>query len=178
MSPARLAESPSDVNSSRLCLECGLCCQGIFHGTALIQAAEKPLVKRLGLRIVETEKGPAFPLPCHLHHENRCTVYEKRPSPCSNYRCKLLRHYLEGESTLPESLARIHEAKVLVTKLRDHLGTDSLEGIWQKLHSLGEDRVAATLTDRELLMDFISLLTLSRQNFQNRAQPKTMWPGS
>jgi Fe-S-cluster containining protein len=178
MNSAGPAERPLEVDGSRLCLECGLCCQGIFHGAAKIQADERPFVKRLGLQIVETEEGPAFPLPCPLHSDSRCTVYQKRPSPCSNYRCKLLRRYLEGESTWADSLARVHEARELVIKLRGRLSPDELEGVWQKLRSLGEERIALLLTDLDLTMDFVSLLTLSRQHFQNRAQPKAEWLSS
>ena len=105
-------------------------------------------------------------------------MYQKRPSPCSNYRCKLLQRYLNGESTWTDSLARVREARELVTKLRSRLSPDDLEGVWQKLRSLGEERIALLLTDLDLTMDFVSLLTLSRQHFQNRARPKAEWLSS
>jgi uncharacterized protein len=170
-SPAR-----TEDDGSRLCLACGLCCQGIFHKSAKIRTDEVQAARRLGLPVLATDEGPAFSLPCPRHAEDRCTVYAERPSPCRGYQCKLLQRYLDGESTLEEGLARVRMARQLVARVRQRLGPETpSNGLWQQLRALGEERITAALTDRELLMDLLGLLTLSHQHFQNRAQPREVW---
>jgi hypothetical protein len=163
----------TNQDGSSLCLECGLCCQGIFHGAAKVQTAEISAVSRLGLPIVESVEGPAFALPCPLHQENRCTVYKERPSACSDYRCKLLKRFLAGESTWEESLLRVSQARGLVASLRQRLGPESRSiALWRQSDVLGEEGIAAAQGDQELLLEFASLSVLSRTHFRNRAQPR------
>lgn len=151
-------------DGSRLCLACGICCQGALHRAARIGEDEIEAVERLGLALSSTEKGPVFALPCPLHREGRCTVYTERPSPCRSYQCKLLRRYLAGESTWDESIRRVDLAKDLMAVLCRRTGLEHLQ-------CLEPAQLDAVVADRELLMDAVALLTLCRQHFLNRAKP-------
>jgi uncharacterized protein len=160
------------LESSKLCLACGLCCQGAFHGGAKIQPEEIPAVRRLGLPVLQSNEGPIFPLPCPHHLDDRCTVYGDRPSPCSLYQCKLLKRYLDGDVSWEDCLLRIRQTKELVARLRNRLGQASPEkSLWQQLTAFETGQDAAT-KDRELWLDLASLLTLSRAHFLNRAKPR------
>lgn len=163
----------SEVDGSSLCLECGLCCQGILHGSVKIRADEVPAVRRLGLSVVETGEGPVFPQPCLCHQEGRCTVYAERPSSCRGYRCKLLGRYEEGILTREESLLHIRQAKGLVASLHRRLGPESTAtSLWQRLQASGDERLAAAPDNRELLLDVAALLVVSQTHFQDRVQPR------
>lgn len=151
-------------DGSRLCLACGICCQGALHRWARITEDEIETAERLGLAVSSGEKGPVFALPCSLHREGRCTVYTERPSPCSSYQCKLLRRYLAGESTWDESIRRVDLAKDLLARLRRRIGPEHLRG-------LEPVQLDAVVADRELLMAAVAFSTLCKNHFLNRAQP-------
>ena len=173
MSPAAqdaTTAAPAAPDASRLCLACGICCQGALHRWARITDDEVETVERLGLAVSRSEKGAVFALPCHLHQEGRCTVYMERPSPCSSYQCKLLRRYLAGESTWEESMRRVDLAKDLLARLRRRIGPEHLR-------SLEPAQLGAVVADRELLMDAVAFSTLCKNHFLNRAQPvETLGP--
>jgi len=136
---------------SRLCLACGLCCQGVLHRGAHIEHDEIETVRRLGLTVIASEEGPVFPLPCHLHQEGRCTVYTERPNVCHSYQCKLLRRYLTGEVGWDDCMRLIDLAKDLMTQI-------SRRGP----------------ADLETLVDTAALAIHCKKNFLNRAQPKVV----
>ena len=167
MSPASGME-----DGSRLCLACGICCQGALHREASIRKDEVTAVRRLGLSVIGTEEEPSFPLPCPLHQQNRCTAYTDRPSPCREYRCKLLKRYIEGSATWEECIRYVNLAKELMERVRQGLGLTSAEqSVWQEVRSLEPSQLADLTGRREAVMDVVSFLTLCRSQFQNRATP-------
>lgn len=158
------------LEGSLLCRECGLCCQGIFHGTVKIWPEEVPAVRRLGLTVVETDDGPTFPQPCLCHREGQCSVYAERPSACRAYRCKLLQGYEAGRLTQDESLKHIRQAKELVASLHRRLGPDSAAtGLWQRLQ--GHEALGDAPGHHELLLEVAALLVVSQTHFHDHAQP-------
>jgi uncharacterized protein len=159
------------LDGSRLCLECGLCCQGILHGSVPVRQDEVLAVRRLGLPVVETGEGASFPQPCACHQGGRCTVYGERPSACRGYRCKLLGRYEEGALTWDQSLQHIRQAKGLVASLHRRLGPESAAiGLWQRLQT-GE-RLAEAPENRELLLDAAALLVVAQSHFHVHAEPR------
>ena len=157
--------TPHRADGSRLCLSCGLCCQGVLHDWAKIEEGEIGLAERLELRTVRRPQGHVFALPCHLHREEGCTVYDQRPSSCRGYRCKLLSSHLAGEITWEESLRRVDQVKQLVAAIRSRLGAP-LAGasIWQQLREAGDG------TNPALRLDVASLLALCRHHFQDEGK--------
>jgi uncharacterized protein len=158
------------VDGSRLCLACGLCCQGLLHDWAQINENEIEDARRLGLR-TQVEQGEAsFSLPCPCHRSGRCTIYQERLSPCREYRCKLLRGYLAGEVTLDAGLRRVEQVKQLIAAIRHRLGVPE-EGasIWQQLRTAPSGNVAA---DGALQLESAALLVQCRKHFWNPAESR------
>ena len=166
-----LAGESGPIDGSRLCLACGLCCQGLLHGWARLRDGEAEAARRLGLRPVE-QGDAGFALPCPCHRDGRCTVYAERLSPCREYRCKLLRGYLAGEVGWAEGLRRVEQAKRLVAAIRGRIGAAEAEaGIWQQLRALGSG------TDPDVRMDAAALLAHCQRHFWTGKEPKrTMGP--
>jgi uncharacterized protein len=159
------------ADGSRLCLACGLCCQGLLHDHARLDASEVELARGLGLCTSDSPQGPLFDLPCPHHQGGRCTVYEERPSPCRDYRCKLLRRYLAGEVTWEEGIRRVEQARRLTTEIRRRIGApESGASVWQQLRACP----AATAADPELRMDVAALLALCQRHFHDRAEPRNV----
>ncbi len=88
----------------RLCLACGLCCDGsLFRGAGLLAEEVEPARKR-GLAIIDEGKGFAQPCPKleHAEDEKRCSMYADRPKACRGFTCKLyVRHRDEGGALEP-----------------------------------------------------------------------------
>ncbi len=161
--PSRGAEG-----SSHLCLECGLCCQGILHGYVKVRPDEVPAVRRLGLPVVDTDRGPTFPQPCRCFQGDRCTVYAERPSACHLYRCKLLKRHEMGELTWEESAQRVRQTKELVASLLLRLEPEgSTMGLWQHVQSLSNEGLAAAPEHRKLLLDAAVLRVVLQTHFDD-----------
>ena len=54
-----------------------------------------------------------------MFHCGSCTIYETRPKPCIDFRCKLLREVESGDKTEDEALSIINKAKVGIAELCD-----------------------------------------------------------
>ena len=162
------AAPPPD--GSRLCLACGLCCQGLLHEWAQLDPGETADAERLGLPTFLHPQGPGFTLPCPRHREGRCTVYDERPSPCRGFRCKLLRRYLAGEVAWEEGLRRIEQVKQLVAAIRRRAGAGEGEAsIWRQLRAFEE--ASPDALEAELRLDLAALLLQCQRHFDNKAEP-------
>ena len=160
------------IDGSRLCLECGICCQGVLHREASVEAGEIEAVRRLGLQVIGSGKDLSFRLPCPLHQGDRCTAYMDRPRTCRSYQCKLLKGYLEGTVDWEHCRRTIGFAKDLVDRIRRGINlADPDQCVWEEIRSLTPDQLAALVQEKEVLLDVVSLLTVSRRHFQNRASP-------
>lgn len=156
----RQGEEP--VDGSRLCLACGLCCQGLLHDWAVLRDGEAEAARRLGL--VPSDRGEeGFALPCPCHRDGRCTVYAERLSPCREYRCKLLRGYLDGQVGWEEGLRRVEQARRLIAAIRGRLGDSGLS-VWHQLRAAGP-------IDPEVRMDAAALLAHCQRHFWTRTRP-------
>lgn len=103
--------APARPDGSALCLACGMCCRGVLHGWARLEAGEEPAASAAGLDVFVGEQGPAFRLPCPRLAGTACEIYGHRPSTCSGYRCRLLDQYLDGEVTLDGAQALVARAR-------------------------------------------------------------------
>lgn len=163
------------VDGSRLCLACGLCCQGLLHDWAQIEEGETADAQRLGLRTRVEQDKAFFSLPCPSHRDGRCTIYQERLSPCREYRCKLLRGYLAGDVTLRAGLRRVEQVKQLIATIRHRLGAaEEGASIWQQLRATPAGEVAA---DAALQLESTALLVQCRKHFWNAAETRRP-PGS
>jgi uncharacterized protein len=160
---------PQPADGARLCLACGLCCQGVLHDWVKIESDESGRMERLGLSVTARSQGAGFSLPCACYREGRCAEYGNRPRSCSGYQCKLLRRHLSGEVTWEEGLQRVEQVKRLVASIRGRLGaSEDGMSIWQQVRS----SMDSSASDPELRMDVASLLTLCQRHFRTEAEPR------
>lgn len=156
-------------DGSRLCVSCGLCCQGVFHHGVKLQPDEVENAERLGLQIDRGPEGFTFLLPCPHHVEDRCAVYDRRPSSCRRFQCKLLRRYLGGEVGLEEGLSVVRRARELVNGLRSRLGIAAGgPPLWSEMRAQSD----VTGEQPEALLDAAALLALSWRHFLDGGEPR------
>ena len=96
----------------KLCLTCGLCCQGVFHTTAaILNTRDIKVARDIPVKILgEDTDTPRFELPCPAFCGS-CTQYSYRPSLCREHQCKLLRHTLGAPTTIDTALGKVREMK-------------------------------------------------------------------
>ncbi|MDO8673915.1 MAG: YkgJ family cysteine cluster protein [Dehalococcoidia bacterium] len=91
-----------------ICLACGLCCNGVLHAYAVIDADDVERVTSLDLPVETFGTQLVFRQPCPLYHEQKCSAYANRPRVCQGYRCKLLKELHSGAVAL-EQVAQLVE---------------------------------------------------------------------
>ncbi|URW75325.1 YkgJ family cysteine cluster protein [Sphingomonas donggukensis] len=109
-------DSGQPDDAARLCVECGLCCNGALFTHAKLEPSE---TDRAPSSTTTPEGGPAFHLPCPLLTDAGCSIYETRFGICRSFRCALLRRVTAGEVGIDEGLARVAEAKRLIARATD-----------------------------------------------------------
>lgn len=100
--------------TDRLCLRCGMCCNGVLFAD------------------VRPEKGDASPLfigkrrvpqPCPAFEAGECTcaIYQDRPARCRKFECRQLLAAQAGKITAVQALKKIRTAKKLARQVEKHL---------------------------------------------------------
>lgn len=82
------ASSPPPAE--RLCLSCGLCCDGSLYVSTAIRAEEVPVMTRLGVPVLKRGDQHLMTQPCAALVDLACRAYRERPRRCASYRCKQL----------------------------------------------------------------------------------------
>ncbi len=118
-------------DSNELCLECGLCCNGvIFADVQLEEGDDAEKLRSLGLALAtrnaksETRK---FPQPCAAFVNGKCGIYAERPKYCRKFECALLKNVKIGRLDVVTARRIIRETLRQVQKVR------------QLLHDLGDN---------------------------------------
>lgn len=127
-----MAEDDNAVDGSSLCMQCGLCCQGVLHEWGGLTEAEYEPLAALGMIVERRPDYLSFHLPCSKVDGTICTIYEHRPETCAGYRCALLKRYQEGEIAMEDAVPRVHEARQLLARV---------EGLIPAGHSLRDVRL-------------------------------------
>jgi uncharacterized protein len=101
--------------TARLCLACGLCCNGVLFKDVELQPGEDPArFKTLGLpaQFPRPNSRPArFPQPCSaLCADNRCQIYANRPRRCREFECGVLKEVIADRLNVPGALKIIQRA--------------------------------------------------------------------
>lgn len=118
---AELIPDSEDV-ATRLCLRCGLCCDGVLFGDVRVGLEDRPerLLKH-GMPLQRTEEVWHFDQPCVALECGACRIYEDRPSHCRQFECALLQETLRGRRTEEEAERAIDRARKLAQTVRDML---------------------------------------------------------
>jgi Fe-S-cluster containining protein len=111
--------------TEKLCLSCGLCCNGVIFADVQLQRGDNAAhLRELGILKRNATK---FPQPCSRHDGCRCGIYEDRPKYCRQFECLLLQNAQEGRVSEAEALRVIKDARkkaARVQELLNQLGDD------------------------------------------------------
>jgi len=94
-----------------LCLQCGLCCNGVLFADVRPEPGDSsPLFQGSRSRI--TQPCPAFNAATCA-----CAIYAERPVRCQKFECRQLQGVRKGTTTTQEALRQIHVARELTAKV-------------------------------------------------------------
>ena len=108
-------------DTSSLCPDCTLCCDGTLFSSIPLAAGEADRMEARGLPLIRRGTGTSLPQPCQCLNANLCTHYEDRPLQCMQFKCGLLKSVEAGERTTDETRTLIRETSRQITKLRELL---------------------------------------------------------
>lgn len=109
--------------ASRLCLACGMCCNGVlFRDVELQPGDDADALKKLGLPVRSVRRGDGViakaPQPCAaLCADNRCRIYAQRPTRCREFECLLFAAVASGEVEVDGAMKTIRQARVRADKV-------------------------------------------------------------
>lgn len=112
-------------DAEKLCLSCGLCCNGVIFAEGQLQPADDPArLRALGLNL---KRGATlkFSQPCTAFDHCQCRIYAERPDHCRQFECALLQRVLAGELSAATAGREVRSAKrraEKVSNLLDVLG--------------------------------------------------------
>ena len=136
-----LEMQPRTSPAERLCLACGMCCNGVLFKDVKLQPCDDAVkLQTLGLPL-RSGRGAAsdisspqaalrnlkFTQPCAaLCADNRCRIYADRPARCRQFECALLKAALASKVEVEAALRtiritreRTEQARRLLRKLGD-----------------------------------------------------------
>lgn len=173
------------VAAEKLCLACGLCCNGVIFADVQLQDGDDATqLRTLGLRL----KGSAlrnprsefkkFSQPCAAHDGCRCHIYSARPKYCREFECALLKKVFSRHVQPDAALRVIQSAKQRaerVRKLLRQLGdVDESRPLSQRFRRTRK-RIEAGVIDEET-SDLFGQLTLAVHDL-NVCLSQNFYPG-
>src|SRR5262245_20222594 len=98
----------------RLCLSCGLCCDGTLFRDVELQAADdlsrRAMADVLDATHLNLAQKSKWPQPCAaLCADLRCQIYADRPSRCRDFECELFKAVASGTFETDEALKVIRK---------------------------------------------------------------------
>jgi uncharacterized protein len=114
----------SRPDSNSLCLECGLCCNGVIFADVQLRAEDDAArLRALGLALVQRSRAgmEKFKQPCTAFAGCKCNIYSERPTYCRQFECLLLKRVKAGEIGPRESRRVIRSALQLVGNVKSLL---------------------------------------------------------
>jgi Fe-S-cluster containining protein len=101
-----------------LCLQCGLCCNGVLFADVLSEPGDRSPLFAVRSRVNQ-------PCPAFNSGDCTCAIYAERPARCRKFECLQLLGVKAGKTTTNAALKKIRAAQRLaakVEKLLDELG--------------------------------------------------------
>lgn len=153
------------VTAENLCLQCGLCCNGVLFADVRAERGDlSPLFAQHGSRVPQ-------PCPAFNPDDCQCALYAGRPARCRKFECRQLIDVKAGKISAAAALKKIRAAKKLaakVEKLLAALGHDEAEiplsRRFQRCQRAAEQGALApdsfdTLADLQLAVHELTLAT-------------------
>jgi len=164
-----LDQESGSTGAEHLCQECGICCTGAVLSGGRLEPSELAFAEQHRLRVVQTQKGPAFAHPCPLLVDKCCTAYSERPKTCRAFRCRILRSLESGSLTEDQARERISELLRRITAIESALESDARHALWWAAALLGDpdtnEAQRAELSEmlEEVLPDLMELRRLTNE---------------
>lgn len=112
-------------DSSNICLECGLCCNGTLIGFVQVEPEELPEIRKI--MNIEEERGHGFFLqPCSKFCDG-CTIYSQRPKQCDLFKCGLLNAVEQKALDFDLAVEKINVVKLKKVALEKKLAQQDLQ---------------------------------------------------
>lgn len=107
-------------NEQKLCVSCGLCCDGTLFDKAVLQKGEKgSLPEKIEEKYFVEGEQEYFRLPCH-YFNGKCSIYHlKKAHVCSSFKCQLLRDCIKGKVEYQAADSIVVHAKTLRAEIYD-----------------------------------------------------------
>ncbi|WP_347157632.1 YkgJ family cysteine cluster protein [Pontibacter chitinilyticus] len=161
------------IDSTNICLACGLCCDGTLVGFVQLSPEELPRIKEV-MAIEEASNDGIFLQPCNNYCDG-CTIYPDRPKQCASYDCELLRSLQRKELDYTSAIEIIEVAKqrknaieekvaLLEIKLQSESFYFKIAEL-KKLYQKNEHALAATPDFKVLIADIEQLDRLLSEKF-------------
>ena len=163
-----------DLNFSKICIQCGLCCDGTLFTKAKIKNSEDELLaKSLGLTIFSNSDSQIFfEQPCQLFNKT-CTIYDKpRPNCCSKFICQPLQKvrtndiiFIDAENQILLALEirrQVMETASLIPYFNKH-------SVQQLLAEITPKPSSNILQHKPLFLQIVSLRVLLNKLIQKKS---------
>ena len=113
-------------DSNSLCLECGLCCNGVIFANGQLQPEDDAEhLRSLGLKFPPNRKSKIenqkFLQPCAAFDGRKCKIYSERPKYCRAFECLLLKSIRTGETDMTRALRTVRTARQRAEKVKRFL---------------------------------------------------------
>jgi Fe-S-cluster containining protein len=108
-------------DSASLCLECGLCCNGVIFADVELQSSEiQDLRSNFENLKLTGKKGhrSKLPQPCAAFDGCRCRIYSDRPTYCRQFECLLFKNVQSGRLGREAASRIVRTAKERGEKVR------------------------------------------------------------
>lgn len=158
----------------KLCVACGLCCNGAWFGHGELGADEVDRTRSAGLRVKTVGGVDHLGLPCPKFLNGCCSIYEGwRPRVCGAYTCALLNRYMAGELGESEAMGHIASAKAMFERVVAETGALE-DGLWgaavmRRLGSVGDESPASIPPlPPEVTMDVVALKVYFQRHFMKQ----------
>lgn len=116
----RSAMSLASSAASRLCVGCGMCCDGsIFHTVRLQPTDSAKALAALGLKLKRKNGRDLIQQPCPAFRECRCSIYAARPERCRLFECRQLQQLAAGEISEAEAAEKIADALAHIARIHE-----------------------------------------------------------
>ncbi len=118
--PADDERAMNEIDSGDLCLECGLCCNGVIFADVELQSSEVQSLKSKVQSLASGGKNGKvrLPQPCAAFDGCRCRIYAERPMYCRQFECLLLKNVQAGRIGRTEASRMVRNAKERAEKVR------------------------------------------------------------
>ena len=164
-------------DASRLCLACGLCCDGaVFSWAVLADGDDRAALEAAGAEVRDTADGPALTIPCGALRGTCCSIYDRRPDVCRGFRCRLLRRLDAGRIDLSHALRVVARTKGVCAEVESGVGPE-LAGAWSRgaadfLRSLdsADEPESARTASAPVLLAIAEMRTLLQREFVARRE--------